>query len=158
MAKLLHVNGWEQSCRGSDSNVELNDTRSQPNIVSTRWCILLALLLYIILAVFGCKMLVLLLVVVFNTSKLTHKKLTSWMFGWRCYFAFELTFPNIWKRRWRERERGGVHQTNTNYHLLEVLVFWRFWLQSVSFGVSLLQNKGEEGIRSRAQEMRRGSQ
>jgi hypothetical protein len=25
----------------------------------------------------------------------------------------------------REREkRGGVHQTNTNYHLLEVLVFW----------------------------------
>jgi hypothetical protein len=23
----------------------------------------------------------------------------------------------------REREKGGVHQTNTNYHLLEVLVF-----------------------------------
>jgi hypothetical protein len=27
MAKLLLVNGREQSCRGSDSNVELNDTR-----------------------------------------------------------------------------------------------------------------------------------
>jgi hypothetical protein len=26
--KLLLVNGLEQSCRGSDSNVELNDTRS----------------------------------------------------------------------------------------------------------------------------------
>jgi hypothetical protein len=30
------------------------------------------------------QMLVLLLVVVLNTSKLTHKKLTYWMFGWRC--------------------------------------------------------------------------
>jgi hypothetical protein len=28
MAKLLPVNGWEHHCRGSDSNVELNDTRS----------------------------------------------------------------------------------------------------------------------------------
>jgi hypothetical protein len=28
MAKLLPVNGWEHRCRGSDSNVELNDTRS----------------------------------------------------------------------------------------------------------------------------------
>jgi hypothetical protein len=26
--KLLLVNGWEQSCRGSDSNVELNNTKS----------------------------------------------------------------------------------------------------------------------------------
>jgi hypothetical protein len=83
----------------------------------------------------------------------------------------------------REREkRGGVHQTNTNYHLLEVLVPTKhqtntcIWLQSVSFGVRLLQTnkkppskhdhnnvviiskKGEEGIRSRAQEIGRGSQ
>jgi hypothetical protein len=29
-------------------------------------------------------MLVLVLLVVFNTSKLTCKKLTPWMFGWRC--------------------------------------------------------------------------
>jgi hypothetical protein len=28
MAKLLPVNGWEHRYRGSDSNVELNDTRS----------------------------------------------------------------------------------------------------------------------------------
>jgi hypothetical protein len=27
--KLLLVNGLEQSCRGSDSNVELNDTQSK---------------------------------------------------------------------------------------------------------------------------------
>jgi hypothetical protein len=36
------------------------------------------------MAMFGWYMLVLVVVVVFNTSKLTHKKLTSWMFGWRC--------------------------------------------------------------------------
>jgi hypothetical protein len=35
-------------------------------------------------AMFGWYMLVLVVVVVFNTSKLTHKKLTPWMFGWRC--------------------------------------------------------------------------
>jgi hypothetical protein len=58
MAKLLPVNGGEQSCRGSDSNVELDDMRS--NQTSSP------------MAVFGWLMLVLLLVVVFNTSKLTH--------------------------------------------------------------------------------------
>jgi hypothetical protein len=35
-------------------------------------------------AMFGWYRLVLVLVVVFNTFKLTHKKLTPWMFGWRC--------------------------------------------------------------------------
>jgi hypothetical protein len=54
---------------------------------------------------------------------------------------------NISKHLKKERERekrGGVHQTNTNYHLLEVLVPTKHqtntcvWLQSVSFGVSLL--------------------
>jgi hypothetical protein len=35
-------------------------------------------------AMFGWYRLVLVVVVVFNTSKLTHKKLTPWMFGWRC--------------------------------------------------------------------------
>jgi hypothetical protein len=34
-------------------------------------------------AMFGWYRLVLVVVVVFNTSKLTHKKLTPWMFGWR---------------------------------------------------------------------------
>jgi hypothetical protein len=38
----------------------------------------------LILAMFGWYRLVLVVVVVFNTSKLTHKKLTPWMFGWRC--------------------------------------------------------------------------
>jgi hypothetical protein len=32
-------------------------------------------------AMFGWDRLVLVVVVVFNTSKLTHKKLTPWMFG-----------------------------------------------------------------------------
>jgi Sec-independent protein translocase protein TatA len=38
------------------------------------------------MAMFGWYMLVVVVVVVvvFNTSKLTHKKLTPWMFGWRC--------------------------------------------------------------------------
>jgi hypothetical protein len=36
------------------------------------------------MAMFGWYRLVLVVVVVFNTSKLTHKKLTPWMFGWRC--------------------------------------------------------------------------
>jgi hypothetical protein len=36
-----------------------------------------------ILAMFGWYRLVLVVVVVFNTSKSTHKKLTPWMFGWR---------------------------------------------------------------------------
>jgi hypothetical protein len=52
----------------------------------------------------------------------------------------------------------GVHQTNTNYHLLEVLVFWGVlvptkhqtntcvWLQMVSFGVSLLQTNTNTSI------------
>jgi hypothetical protein len=38
-------------------------------------------------------------------------------------FTFKVTFPIICKRRGREK-MGGVHQTNTNYHLLGVLVFW----------------------------------
>jgi hypothetical protein len=69
-----------------------------------------------------------------------------------------INFSKHLKKEKEREERGGVHQTNTNYHLLEVLVFGGCWLQSVSFGVSLLQKKGEEGIRSRAQEMGRGSQ
>jgi hypothetical protein len=40
--------------------------------------------IYHILAMFGWYRLVLVVVVVFSTSKLTHKKLTPWMFGWRC--------------------------------------------------------------------------
>jgi hypothetical protein len=35
-------------------------------------------------AMFEWYRLVVVVVVVFNTSKLTHKKLTPWMFGWRC--------------------------------------------------------------------------
>jgi hypothetical protein len=35
-------------------------------------------------AMVGWYRLVLVVVVIFNTSKLTHKKLTPWMFGWRC--------------------------------------------------------------------------
>jgi hypothetical protein len=50
-------------------------------------------------------MLVLVVVVVFNTFKLTYKKLTTQMFGWRCYFAFKVTFPIILKKE-RERENG----------------------------------------------------
>jgi hypothetical protein len=42
------------------------------------------LLSQLIMAMFGWYMLVLVVMVVFNTSKLTHKKLTPWMFGWRC--------------------------------------------------------------------------
>jgi hypothetical protein len=38
----------------------------------------------LIMAMFGWYRVVLVVVVVFNTSKLTHKKLTPWMFGWRC--------------------------------------------------------------------------
>jgi hypothetical protein len=36
------------------------------------------------LAMFGWYRLVVVVVVIFNTSKLTHKKLTPLMFGWRC--------------------------------------------------------------------------
>jgi hypothetical protein len=33
-----------------------------------------------------------------------------------------INFSKHLKKEW-EREKGWVHQTNTNYHLLEVLVF-----------------------------------
>jgi hypothetical protein len=68
-------------------------------------------------------MLVLLLVVVFNTSKLTHKKtniLDVWMEVIVCIW---INFSKHSKKEREREKRGGVHQTNTNYHLLEVLVF-----------------------------------
>jgi hypothetical protein len=59
----------------------------------------------------------------------------------------------------REREkRGGVHQTNTNYHLLEVLVFWGGAASKMLVLVLVCSKKGEEGIRSRVQVTGRGSQ
>jgi hypothetical protein len=48
------------------------------------FCRLVLLNFEMIVAMFGWYRLVVVVVVVFNTSKLTHKKLTPWMFGWRC--------------------------------------------------------------------------
>jgi hypothetical protein len=62
---------------------------------------------------------------------------------------------NFSKRLKKERDRekrGGVHQTNTNYNLLEVLVPTKHqtntcvWLQIVSFSVSLLQTNTNTSI------------
>jgi hypothetical protein len=97
-----------------------------------------------------------------------------------------INFSKHLKRRGREK-RGGIHQTNTNYHLLEVSVFlgvlvptntkltyvfgskvlvlvlvcYKLTLTPPSkhdHNVVIIPKKGEKGIRSRAQETGRGSQ
>jgi hypothetical protein len=69
-------------------------------------------------------MLVLLLVVVFNTSKLKHKKTNILDVCMEVLVCIWINFSKHLKKERERDKRGGVHQTNTNNHLLEVLIFW----------------------------------